>query len=41
MVTAYKNGSMAHDMKVSGKITELMARENLYTLMVMFMKATG
>jgi len=36
-----KNGRMVLDMKVSGEIIELMAKENLLTLMVMFMRENG
>ena len=36
-----KNGRMVLDMKVSGEIIELMAKENLLTLMAMFMRETG
>ena len=36
-----KNGRMVLDMKVSGEIIELMAKENLLTLMAMFMRENG
>jgi len=41
MVLAYKSGLMELDMKVNGKITELMAMEGLCILMEMFMKEIG
>ena len=36
-----KNGRMVLDMKVSGEIIELMAKENLLTLMAMSMRENG
>jgi hypothetical protein len=41
MVLVLNFGLMVLDMKVSGEMTKLMVKENLYMQMVTYMKASG
>lgn len=41
MAMEYKYGQMEPDMKVNGKIIEPMDKENLFTLMEIFMREIG